>query len=430
MPLSNIINQTTLGKIYIDSRLHGEILTLPFKTCLSCITNSSQKRTSEAFKRTIILVVAVLAMTPTAILAAIGVAIKGIDLSWRFNQFIHKGPMIGYSLPLPMELGSRLGDRLVAYIHAKLLAVKYNIPLYFQTFAGAELFAFYRTEQTTYQHPLYFKKVVTFKAGDSIEKMMERINKTASTLYTLPYFPLSQVETRGPYCSYPHYDVDWKTHQTKVQELLTVTASHKVISIPKNSFSIALHIRTGGTYDTKDTSTMLPTKLPSLNYYIGELRSILSDQTIHNDQPIFIHLFTDDNEPQALIDNLKQQVPQSNITWSYNEDSDLASDIANMTRFECLIRPDSNLSGILTKTTTFSFQVSPTHFVVDRAWKQITLDQVTLLSSDGTKKEKKTNYTFPVIKRCFLPSLFYKWFHRYFVGVDSHEPVDSQAKPC
>lgn len=362
---------------------------------------------------------------PSLGLAGIGIATKWIDLTHRVDQFIHHGTAITYSLPLPMEIYSRLGDRLLAYLHTKYVAEKYQLPVYFRSFKGAEFFAFSKQEKLNYNSsaPLYFKQVIHLSSTKEIEAL-KTIDRHKSVLHVLPFFPESRVETEGPNCTYLKYSIDWKNFKPRVNELLKVIMPFTELQIPSNSFSIAMHIRTGGTYDSPDTSTLLPAKLPPLSYYAGEFKALLTSSHIPRNRPLFIHIFTDDISPKKISRLLQQELvlngtidllQDQRVTFNYTRDPRLVDDVANMRKFHCLIRPDSNLSATAAKVSNrLEIEVVPTHFTVNKQWTEISIDQVEEVYR-GTAERRQSHYTMPVVKR--LPHFFYPWFHRYFLGL-------------
>ncbi len=403
-----------------DQRLNGECLVKPFRSCLTFLRNqyhaspqdsSLLSQITHVASKALTLSVGAIAMVPASFIAGCGIVSKWIDLGIKWDMLVYKGAAITYSLPLPLEVFSRLGDRLVAYLHAKYVAEKFELPVYFTPFKGAEFFAFSAQEQFTSAQPHYFKKVVHLKSA----KEIDAIDRTQSVLYVLPFFPDSPIERGAPCYKELDYPIDWNTFKPRVKELLQVVKPHHLLDIPAGSFSIALHVRTGGTYDRADTSTMLPGKIPPRSYYWEELKKILESSHIPQDKPIFIHIFTDDISPENIHDQIRAQIPYDDrITWSYTAAPELIDDIANMTRFDCLIRPDSNLSGTLAKAAEhLSVEVFPLHFRVNAAWTKIAIDKVGT-KVHGTTTQRTTHYTFPVVKR--LPEFFYRWFHARYMN--------------
>lgn len=358
-----------------------------------------------------------IAAIPGIPLAALGVTAKWIDLTIRFDQFAHKGPAMSYHLPMILEIYSRLGDRLTAYLNTKYVAEKYGLPVYFKPFKGSEFFAF--SQEETLRQPLYFKKIVHLKSAADV-LALSKVDPAESVLYLFPFFPHTRIENESEGCSYIKYFVNWDAFKPRVKQLLKVVQPHEKIAIPADTFSIALHVRTGGDYDNPDTSTMLPLKLPPMEFYLGELENLLRSNDLPR-KPLFIHIFTDDLHPKKIFQKVKERLDILGFkgpTISYSESPRLIDDVANMNRFDCLIRPDSNLSGTLAEAADhLQLEIFPTHFTVNSHWSEISINQVKKVFSNGNKESVNSNYTMPAIKR--LPTFFYKWFHRYFLGIQT-----------
>jgi len=251
-----------------DPDLHGEFLMVPLRQTVKAYRNAfsawpvgltiSQK-TAEIFKRIILTPVSLLSI-PVSPFALLGISVKWIDLGIRFNQLVYKGCAVGSHLPMVFEIYSRLGDRTVAYLNTKYVADELGLPVHFTPFKGCENFAFSQMENMT--GPRYYKKVVHLKNAEQIESLKEA-DKTGSVLYLLPFFPhtrdLSKEDSK---CSYIDYTIDWGNFRPKVKELLQVIKPHKKFNIPKNAYTIALHIRGGGNFDDSNTKTIHPLKLP------------------------------------------------------------------------------------------------------------------------------------------------------------------------
>lgn len=402
-----------------DPRLRGESLITPLRSTVQWYNRAFSVRTDhsslwEIFERALFLTGSCLAIAALPV-AALGVVAKWIDLACRIDALAHKGPAIGYHLPLPLEIYSRLGDRLAAYLNTKYVAEKNDLPVYFRPFKGAEFFAF--SEEETLRAPTYFKNVVHLETPEDVEALMD-VDRNESVLYLLPFFPHTRVENESDACSYIKYFVDWQAFKPRVKELLRVVQPHAMINIPKNVFSIALHIRTGGNYDSPDTATMLPAKLPPMSFYLGELENLLASQHRPKDKPLFIHIFTDDVHPENVKNVVQNKLRELGVkaVLSFSPNPNLVDDVANMNRFHCLIRPDSNLSGTLAEASDhLEVEIFPTHFEVNPQWTELTINRVQTVTADGSRIDRTTHYTMPAVKR--LPTFFYKWFHQYFLGV-------------
>ncbi len=132
----------------------------------------------------------------------------------------------------------------------------------------------------------------------------------------------------------------------------------KPIAIPKDHISVAVHVRKGGgidhpLYSDKIRRTfadhLWPVKFPPESYYIKQIQQI---SVLLQDQPLYVHIFTDDRNPRQIVERFKKAVTKNNITYGCREnanfhDSNVLEDLFNMTRFDCLIRGGSNYGQVV-----------------------------------------------------------------------------------
>jgi hypothetical protein len=404
-----------------DPRLYGDLFIAPFRFSARILKNSysslppGSSQVVEVFKRALIFIPSAVVTTIAAPVAVLGIVVKWIDLSVRIDQFAYRGAAIAPFLPLPLEVYSRLGDRVATYLHAKCVGEQFQIPVYFRPFQGSEFFAFSQEEHLKHdtKRPLYFKRIITLNSAEDL-KALKGSDVNDSVLYLLPFCPHEKMKT--------HYSMDWQAFKPRIKELLNVVQPHQKLDIPKNAYSIALHVRTGGDYDRADTSTMQPKKLPPFSYYVGELERFLNSRHLPKCKPLFIHIFTDDLQPVDVYQRLKEALEKKgvfprvggrDVTLSYSASPRLIDDVANMTRFHCLIRPDSYLSGTLVEAADrLHIQIVPEHFRANDAFTEIAIDQTKSMNASGDVEIRETNYTMPTVQQ--LPQFFYRWFHRNF----------------
>ena len=127
----------------------------------------------------------------------------------------------------------------------------------------------------------------------------------------------------------------------------------KPIAIPKDHISVAVHVRKGGGIDHPLYSDktrrgfadqLWPVKFPPESYYIKQIQQI---SVLLHDQALYVHIFTDDKNPNQIVERFKKAVNKKNITYGCREnanfhDSNVLEDLFNMTLFDCLIRGGSN----------------------------------------------------------------------------------------
>jgi len=441
--------------IYRDKRLAGESLLVPFKKyggLLSKVikpldqTLGLSGKVGEVFKR-----IAVVLMLPiasaTAILLPVGLGVKYGDLARRKDELYEKKPMITTHFPFILEKVSRLGDRLVADLHVRHFSQKAHIRYYYKPFKGEQIFNLQRKEQAEgalvydREKPLYFKKIIYLKK-DSDLTALDNVNPNESVLYVVPYYPESKIE-RGEGYKGIREEIDWEDPLFKKQnqQLFAIDQTARTINqlvLPKDAYTIAIHMRTGGDFDNADMQTIFPAKLPSKEFYVAELENVILKRieemqtTDPEKKNIFIHIFTDAGKPEQLKNKLQAELQRRGVnqkldekgimlTLSFRDKASLAEDFHNMSQnFDCMIRPDSNMSGTIAKFVDYSLEIVPSHYRIDQKWKELVIDEVEYIkrNADGSKAIQKhlREYKMKVVQRWYLPLSFYRWMHRQVLG--------------
>lgn len=148
-----------------------------------------------------------------------------------------------------------------------------------------------------------------------------------------------------------------------IQEEIALTENVPLHTPPDQSYSIALHVRDGGDFDSAEVRRQYPKKFPSRSYYEHTLLDCLNRglEKVNNQQndsnKIFIRIFTDALQPEEPRDHFERILED----WRRNHpgirvdlalcDNQLESsldpsliDMYSMTKYDALIRPDSGLS--------------------------------------------------------------------------------------
>mgnify|MGYP006279517135 CR=1 FL=1 len=182
-------------------------------------------------------------------------------------------------------------------------------------------------------------------------------NPSRSTLYVVPYFP--EAGCKRDYfhdinrIGWSYFDVDWKDEDFRsiALEMLRPTKDLELCYCPLDKITVAIHVRTGKGFDSKDITLMEPNLAPPLEFYYEALESLLN---IYPDRELYFHVFTDDPNPKEIADtfqdylkNLKTKSFSINYRISKNRHClNVLEDFFSLFQFDCLIRPDSNFSRI------------------------------------------------------------------------------------
>lgn len=263
--------------------------------------------------------------------------------------------------------GGRFGDNLLAYCHAKWISYRYGIPLLYKPFQYSDQLMMHVLEDSLSGFDIQqYSAVVDISQCASCV-----IEPDAGILYVVPYFPESIIERANPRYFF-YFPVDWQDSgfKTELQKMICLRTRLNKIAIPEGCISIALHVRTGTGFDIPtiadypklmaDNYSQL--KFPPFSYYIQQLRRVIGWS---HDKKLYIHLFTDHDNPQELADYFQQMLDNKIIIHSRPDnnghDRNVLEDFFAMTQFDCIIRPDANFSLVASKLGDYHIQISPWH---------------------------------------------------------------------
>lgn len=257
--------------------------------------------------------------------------------------------------------GGRFGDQCLGYLHAKWISYYYGIPFFYRPFPYSDLLALHTLERPYEESDnVNYDMIIQPEYGQNID-----FDPNISALYIIPYFPEPQWE-RTPENRWYYFAVDWNDSgfKKKIKKLFKSVDFKPKIKLPKRRISVAVHVRLGGGFDDEGTRKRAPLKLPPLSYYKEQIKRIYE---LLNQKALYVHVFTDDQDPQSIMKIFQKHTKGLDIKYgcrlSDNScDQNVLEDFFEMTRFECLIRPDSNYSIVASKISDFKIVISPLHF--------------------------------------------------------------------
>jgi len=261
----------------------------------------------------------------------------------------------------------RLGDHLLTY--SKALLVQYlaekegrNIPLYHRPFKWSDQLTLSTVEQyippkryETVPVIYYDKNTIAFTS--SSPKTKQKPTGYVCSLKTIIY------DIRG-FTDLYRYTQKTPEFKKRLLEMISPVNPIESIDLPDNMPTVAIHVRTGGGFDkplfmqsnlpSKPSGNhsfadlIYPLRFPPEIFYIEQLSEI---SRLYEFKPLFIHIFTDDPDPAAIVDRFKEKLKDFKLTFSYrtaanSHNTNVLEDLFNMTRFDCLIRPASSYSKI------------------------------------------------------------------------------------
>jgi len=280
--------------------------------------------------------------------------------------------------------GGRFGDNLLSYCHAKWISYKYNIPLLYKPFDYSDQLMLHQLE-FPYSEELeeQFGTVVTYSIDSTIDG-------ESGSLYGIPFFPESNFNRNDDVFPFL-FSVDWEDPGFKAL-LKTMICPINPLHMPKllnGVLSVAVHVRKGTGWDIPNyriTPAQLtashPLRFAPDSFYIEQLKKIAQ---IFPDGIIYVYLFTDHDDPASLALKYTRAVNCGRMIINYrteknNEFINVLDDFFALTRFDCLIRPDSNFSFIASKLGDYKVQISPWHGTIKG--NDTVIDEINLIYGD------------------------------------------------
>jgi hypothetical protein len=275
--------------------------------------------------------------------------------------------------------GGRFGDNLLAYLHAKWVSYKNQVPLLYKPFPYSS------------QLVLHDKEVNASSMNLSSFNVLDLMNEKEiifsspghPKIYICPYFPECQWERKnlmGPHGKpWVYFDVDWKDPDFNrlLKDLIRPKQSYQLTIPPKETINIALHIREGGTYDWGDFALHFITKFPPFDFYIDGLLKVIE---LFPDKPLYCYLFTDALCPSELVEKIQAEIPPGiSITFDCRTENNIHNrnvleDFFSLFYFDVLIHPQSNFSLIPSLIQDYAVVYAPVFG--SREGKNIKIDQV------------------------------------------------------
>lgn len=282
--------------------------------------------------------------------------------------------------------GGRLGDKLLMYIKARWMAYKHGFCFFYKPFKYSDMLELHNTDKRWHREYLNEFDMVedpycSLKNPQAYYIDLQSFIKDSRKLYIINYY--FQPEEWGTYQrDYDSQNVtEWndlyddQVFRDILRKKIKPLNPINEIELPNDRITVALHVRKGGGYDEKLLSLQFygdPTtdemsrqcvcgshsrdftdigytvKLPPDQFYVQQIKAL---SEMYNDAPLYVHLFTDDQNPQALIDRYNHAVGKKNIAYGCRQsgnrhDANILDDLFNMIRFDCLIRSGSNFPQI------------------------------------------------------------------------------------
>lgn len=231
----------------------------------------------------------------------------------------------------------RLGNNLVTFSHALYCSYLYDYPLYYYPFRHSEKLALSRLYPRRQELPKTFSKRV-------IVRSLSDITFAKNVKYEIPFAadfyssPLADDRSITPRYSDPGF-------VRRLKACIYPIVPIREVVPPSGIPSVAVHLRTGGTFDpdrSKDRfAYKFIDKASCLKMVVWLSRSLRA-------RGVYAHIFTDDRYPGRILEWFEQHSDIGNIKWGITIDNTdpyrMLSDLFSMPNFDYLVRPRSDFS--------------------------------------------------------------------------------------
>lgn len=253
----------------------------------------------------------------------------------------------------PRYLG-RFGDNLSCLHVAIAAGYKYNLKVVCDKFHHSdELIVHTLIPKLSNEERKKFKNIVYLKNESQLSKL------EPNTLYFIDYYvPIRLTQQMS------------KKVNEIFRQLIQPRRAINYINLPKDRICVAVHVRKGGGFDFPIHSRSgksyadikWPTKFPPDSFYIEQIKKMFE---LLNKKPLYVHIFTDDQNPAQLVKNYKKVINNPLISFGFRNskhfDISAIDDFFSMCKFDCLIRPASSFSFNVERISNFKITISPAH---------------------------------------------------------------------
>ncbi len=275
--------------------------------------------------------------------------------------------------------GGRFGDNLSSYCRAIWIAYHYNIPLLYKPFK-------------------YSNQLMLHSYG---WPMTKKINEKFRETIVIPNHNYYDIKQEGNIL----YVIGWRSRTPAnwddkqfvdlVKKCIALSSPSPDIAIPSQHISVAVHIRTGGNYKPdKGIRLRQPKRFAPIEFYFDQLKRIKS---MFEGKPLYVHVFTDDSHPMSFIQQFKQELGEEGITYgcrkkNNNFNVNVLEDFFAMTKFDCLIRPESLYSIYAERLGNHQVVIYPIQTGFCREKKIVTIKEI------GIKEKTPQGYVTKTIR--------------------------------
>lgn len=289
---------------------------------------------------------------------------------------IDKSRAVTYSLSGPR---GRFGDNVIAYIHGKWIAYKYNLLFIYTPFLYSDQLRLHEKEKyqlMACQH--------LFKKRKNLKNEKDALSLPKNTLLYVPFFPnnLQEYQRYKKVVDYFHIDWDDECFINGIKEAIKPRFPIQTIDLSQvKDYPVALHVRKGGNFDQSNIHLIYPIKFPPDSFYVSALETM---SELLNHKKMYVCLFTDDLNPSKLLEKFQELTSHLNIQFDYyksksKSETSFLEDFFSIIKFKGLIRAESHFSAVAEKIGDFEVIIHPLKGHINKK-KEAEIDEINVIN--------------------------------------------------
>jgi len=298
--------------------------------------------------------------------------------------------------------GYRFGDAISIFMRAKWVSHKYKIPLLLKPFRHSEQLAVSDNLEC-------FSTQKKYTGTSALARKNYEVNPDAGILYTINFN--FRPETMDDIDR--EMEIDTLIYNTEFIDALRKDISPRQknnnddtykpiqqLDLPNDKITVAVHVRRGGGFDGprfSDGSSQkprgqyvdknFPLRFPMDEYYIEQIKELLN---MFPDQELYIHIFTDDREPQKIVEKFETILNNPLLSFGCRveenkHDINVMDDLFGMVACDCIIRSGSTLSMTAQIIGNHRVAIFPTNHHWENT--KLVMDDIKIM----IRNEEKTN---------------------------------------
>ncbi len=261
---------------------------------------------------------------------------------------------------------------MVAYFHAKWIAMKYHLPFLYKPFPYSDQLGM-DTRNVPWSKAYQFKRRVVIRSEREINP------NASSTLFIVPYFPELKYELATSWKGKFHFSMDLEDPVFKQELIRCLTPKDPIptIPLPVDRKTVGMHVRRGGGYDHKNAHLKDPIRFPPDSYFTESLSLVINH---FPNEPLYVYVLTDDPHPEDLLKRYKEcfagydNIEFACRTSGNHYDANVLTDFFTIPKFDSFIGSGSHFSVMAAKLGDYDVLIFPVHAtIVDGI---VTIDQI------------------------------------------------------